>query len=103
MARDFTNEATPDFRKAIDEAQSPTELWESLRIIAEERRAQAESGIVAIPQAPDVVTSSETPPNLRGKLLAVGYKGNSRIEVVEDSRDEFKKSIAELRAAGWVF
>jgi hypothetical protein len=103
MAKDFTNEATPEFRKAIEEAQSPTELWESIRIIAEERRAQAESGIVPVPQIQPVMPASETPPNLAGKFIRVGYRNNSRIEVVENSREEFNKTIAELRAAGWVF
>jgi hypothetical protein len=104
VARDFTNEATPQFRKVIDEAQSPTELWESLRIIAEERRAQAESGgIVAVPQIQPVMPASETPPNLAGKFIRVGYLGNSRVEIVEDSRQKFNERIAELRSAGWVF
>jgi hypothetical protein len=65
VAKDFVVPENPLFRRAIETAESPTELWANLKTVAEQQRAQAaaeEAG--ATPPPTPAIPSIQPPPNL---------------------------------------
>lgn len=100
------NAASPhsseSFKRLVERCTDSSQLQEALRLHQEREAAAVQSPAAPAPPTPHAV-SYEPPQNLANSFYAIGYKGNSRLEVFEYTRDAFDKAIESYIKMGWVF
>jgi hypothetical protein len=101
------NAASPNsseaFKKLVESATDSSQLQQAIRDHMEAEAAAAQSPAAAAP--PPHAVSQDPPPNWSNSktFYAVGYKGNSRLEVFEYTQEAFDQAMASYRKTGWAF